>query len=142
MAKTIRTKYFLSENGIIDNNSYEKQIYIKNSAWNPPPAPLSIENKITEFEKYLKNYHQHLTQKFKCNKLTNLTPLQSKALITLKHNKNITIKPTDKNLGPAVLDTKQYIGQVLQEHLLTPSYKQLSHQEAPSLVGWSKCHGL
>jgi hypothetical protein len=57
MAKTIRTKHFLSENGIIDNNSYEKQIYIKNSAWNPPPAPLSIENKITEFEKYLKSYH-------------------------------------------------------------------------------------
>jgi hypothetical protein len=138
MAKTIRTKHFLSENGIIDNNSYEKQIYIKNPTWNPPPAPLPIENKITEFEKYLKSYHQHLTQKFKRNKLTNLTPLQSKALITLKHNKNITIKPTDKNLGPAVLDTKQYIGQILQEHLLTPSYKQLSHQEALNTMETTK----
>jgi hypothetical protein len=138
MAKTIRTKHFLSENGIIDNNSYEKQIYIKNPTWNPPPAPLPIENKITEFEKYLKSYHQHLTQKFKRNKLSNLTPLQSKALITLKHNKNITIKPTDKNLGPAVLDTKQYIGQILQEHLLTPSYKQLSHQEALNTMETTK----
>jgi len=138
MAKTIRTKHFLSENGIIDNNSYEKQIYVKNSTWNPPPAPISIENKITEFEKYLKSYHQQLIQKFKHKKLTNLSPLQSNALITLKNNKNITIKPTDKNLGPAVLDTKQYVGQILQEHLLTPSYRQLSHQEAINIMETTK----
>ncbi|MFN9979836.1 MAG: hypothetical protein ACK53Y_07980, partial [bacterium] len=75
---------------------------------------------------------------FKHKKLTNLTPLQSNALIALMSNKNITIKPTDKNLGPAVLDTKQYIGQTLQEHLLTPSYRQLSHQEAINIMETTK----
>jgi hypothetical protein len=60
MAKTIRTRYFLQTNGTTENNTYEKQIYIKNTTWNPPPAPLHIEDKITEFEKSLKFLHSQL----------------------------------------------------------------------------------
>lgn len=130
MAKTIRTRFFLRDNGITESSTYEKQIYIKNMAWNPPPAPLHIEDKITEFEKSLRNLHQQLTAKHKHNKLTNLTPFQVKTLKELKNNKDVTIKPTDKNLGPAILDTNQYISQVLKERLLTPAYRQLSHLEA------------
>jgi hypothetical protein len=40
------------------------------------------------------------------------------------------IKPTDKKLGQVVLDSREYITQVLKEHLLTPGYKQLSHKES------------
>ena len=40
------------------------------------------------------------------------------------------IKPTDKNLGPAVMDTSEYVNQVLTEHLLTKHYKQLTQTEA------------
>jgi len=129
MAKTIRTRYFLQTNGTTENNTYEKQIYIKNAAWSPPPAPLHIEDKITGFEKSLKFLHSQLLSKYKHVKRTNLTPSQVKTLNELKTNKGITIKPTDKNLGPAVLDTSQYVSQVLKEHLLTPAYKQLSQME-------------
>jgi len=63
MAKTIRTRCFLQANGTTENSSYEKQIYIKNAAWNPPPAPLHIEDKITEFDKSLKFLHSQLLSK-------------------------------------------------------------------------------
>jgi hypothetical protein len=52
----------------------------------------------------------------------------------LKRNIHIKIKPTDKNLGPAILYTSQYISQTLMEHLLTPDYRQLSHQETTSTM--------
>jgi len=54
MAYSIRTKLFLDSIGHSTNQEYEKQIYVKNSSWNPPPASLFLENKITEFEKELK----------------------------------------------------------------------------------------
>jgi hypothetical protein len=101
------------------------------TSWNPLPGPLHVEDKITEFDKTLKFLHQQLSEKHKHKKLTNLTPFQVKTLKELKNNKDkdITIKPTDKNLGPAVLNTSHYINQVLKEHLLTPAYRQLSYLE-------------
>jgi hypothetical protein len=48
----------------------------------------------------------------------------------LKANDGIIIKPTDKNLGPAAMDTSDYIQQILQEHLLTKDYQQLSQHKA------------
>jgi predicted DNA-binding protein (UPF0251 family) len=48
----------------------------------------------------------------------------------LKNNKAIMIKPTVKNFGPAVMDTSEYVYQVLKEHLLTKDYKQLTQAEA------------
>jgi len=54
---------------------------------------------------------------------------KTQALRLLKRNKNITIKPTDKNLGPAVMDTNDYINEILKEHLLINTYKQLTHTE-------------
>jgi hypothetical protein len=52
----------------------------------------------------------------------------------LKHNKHLTIKPTEKNLGPAVMETAIYTRQILTEHLLTKDYKQLSTTEAKSIL--------
>jgi hypothetical protein len=62
--------------------------------------------------------------------LSNLTPIQHNALRKLKDDKELIIKPTDKNLGPALMDRDTYIRQVLREHLLTNSYTQLSKSEA------------
>jgi hypothetical protein len=60
----------------------------------------------------------------------NLTPLQLSAMKKLRTNNSLIIKPADKNLGLAVMDTKTYIKQVLQEHLLTSRYQQLSKQDS------------
>ena len=72
-----------------------------------------IENKITEFEKALKEAEKRIVLKNKKRNLNNLTPLQTQTLTALKNNKILLIKPTDKNLGTAIMDTQLYIRQVL-----------------------------
>jgi predicted ATP-dependent protease len=62
--------------------------------------------------------------------MTNLDPLQKTILKQLQENKNIIIKPRDQNLGLAVQDRETYIKQILQEHLTTKTYQQLSPVEA------------
>lgn len=130
LARSIRTKYYLAKNTTGNSLEYEKQIYKKNLNWNPPPAPLIIEDKITEFEKAIKSFQKKLSDKYNSLKSPNLNPFQQKILLQLRKNHNIIIKPTDKNLGPAAMDTTEYIKQALQEHLLTNTYKQLSEMEA------------
>lgn len=126
LAYSIRTKHYLEENQIENETEYIKQLYVKNRNWHPPPASNTIEEGITKFEKLLKQAHNSL-QKMNLNKnLSNLTPLQSHALNSLKRNRDIVIKATDKNLGPVAIDLSRYTQQVLQEHLLTNDYQQLS----------------
>ena len=129
MARSIRICHFLQSGGINSTSHYKKQIYIKNTNWHPSPAPLTIENKITEFEKALKDKQHHLETKYTKRNLSNLTPFQTKILLKLRQNTNIVIKPSDKNLGPAVLDTSRYITQVLEEHLLTKDYRRLTRED-------------
>jgi hypothetical protein len=118
------------EHGNHNESDYIKQIYIRNPSWNPPPAPINLEDSITKFEKLLKASHNKLTLKHRNVNLSNLTALQARTLKRLRQNKELIIKPTDKNLGPALLDLDDYIQQVLQEHLLTKDYAQLTQQEA------------
>jgi hypothetical protein len=47
-------------------------------------------------------------------------------------------KPTDKNLGPSVMDTKDYINLVLTEHLLMDTYLQLTEGEAKNRLNDNK----
>jgi hypothetical protein len=94
------------------------------------PAPLHVEDKISSFEKILKEQHKALLSKNKKRSLLNLTPLQKSVLQQLRRNDKIVIKSTDKNLGPAVMDKNDYIQHVLKEHLLTKDYQQLSQNEA------------
>jgi hypothetical protein len=77
-------------------------------------------------EKQLKQAQHTLQIKYNKSNLSNLTPLRMQALNSLKKNQNIVIKPTDKNLGPAVMDLTKYIQQILQEHLLIKDYRQLT----------------
>jgi hypothetical protein len=57
IAYTIRTKHYLQTNNVKDSHEFIKQLYIRNKHWNPPPASTLIEEKLTEFEKLLKNEH-------------------------------------------------------------------------------------
>jgi hypothetical protein len=93
-----------------------------------------VEQKITDFEKALKQKQQLLEAKHKNLNVTNLTPSQAKAMRQLKTNNAIIIKPTDKNLGLTVMDTSEYIQQILKEHLLTDNYIQLTQAEAHNKI--------
>jgi hypothetical protein len=64
----------------------ETNLCKKNKLWNPPPAPLSIETKLIDFEKELKSKHAELLPKYK--RSANLTPIQANALKLLKSNKD------------------------------------------------------
>jgi len=97
--------------------------------WNPSPAPLNIEEKITELEKSLSAQLNILSLKHSNSNLCNLTYSQLLTLHSLKNNPSLTKKPTDKNLGPTIMETQQYI-QVLLEHLLTDDYMLLSTNTA------------
>jgi hypothetical protein len=130
MARSIRTHFYLKQQNSNSEENYDKQIYVKLKNWHPPPAPLEVENQITAFEKLLKDKRQKIIECSQKINLNNLTPTQQKILKNLKNNKNVIIKPTDKNLGPAAMDTEAYVEQVLQEHLLTNSYIQLTKEEA------------
>jgi hypothetical protein len=126
MAYAIRTEFHLKELGCPTDQKYEKQIYVKDKIWNPPPAPLLIETKLTEFEKKRNSKHAERLPKYKMINASNLTPIQANALKLLKSNKDFIIKPSDKNLGPAIMDTLTYVKQIFKDHLLTSAYKQLS----------------
>jgi hypothetical protein len=132
LAQSIRTKHFLNTAGFGENSEYIPQIYLKNKTWDPPPASILIEDQITNFEKSLKKEIELLQKKYKNKNISNLTPLQFKALKKLKQNTNLIIKPTDKNLGPAVMDRAFYINKILNDHLLTKDYVKLSRNEALS----------
>jgi hypothetical protein len=63
MTRAIRSTFYLKHSQVQNpDDSYEKQIYVKIKNWDPPPAPLEIEEKITSFEKELKA-KQHLKAK-------------------------------------------------------------------------------
>jgi len=85
---------------------------------------------LVDLEKALKILQQKLKSKNANRQLTNITPLQASALVILQKNKSIVIKPTDKNLGPSVMDTTDYVNQILTEHLLTDTYLQLTEGKA------------
>ena len=55
----------------------------------------------------------------------NLTKKEISSLKKLKHNKNETIKPADKNLGIVVLDTKDYINELMAQ-LTSTTYQSLT----------------
>jgi hypothetical protein len=84
-----------------------------------------------EFEKLLKAKQQELINKSKNHTLLNLTPLQRSALTKLRQNNNFIIKPTDKNLGPAVMDASTYVKQVLQ--IDKKLFTTIKRQGAPPL---------
>jgi hypothetical protein len=85
---------------------------------------------LVNLEKALKILQQKLKSKNANRQLTNITPLQASALVILQKNKSIVIKPTDKDLDPSVMDTTDYVNQILTEHLLTDTYLQLTEGKA------------
>jgi hypothetical protein len=78
--------------------------------------------------------HLALTKRIQKWNLRNLSFVQLKTLKLLKDNANIIIKPTDKNSGPAVMDTSTYIRTILTDHLLTTDCRQLSPIEAKNTM--------
>jgi hypothetical protein len=100
--------------------------FVQNTNCDPPPTSFAVEEKTLNSRKNLKQ--------LKIKNIKNFTPLQTKTLKALQDNTNYIIKPSDKSLGPAILDTNEYISLVLNEHLLSKNYQQLSVLEAKTII--------
>jgi hypothetical protein len=124
LAYKISTKHWLLHQSLTNTNPYIPQINVKLKGWNPPPASSKTEHRMTEFEKKLKkavNLNKRNTQN-----ASNLTYNQRQTLFELRNDNNFIIMPTDKNLGPVMMNRNQYI-----EHcLLTHHYIQLMKRTA------------
>jgi hypothetical protein len=60
--------------------------------------------------------------------IQNLTPTQKKTLNLLKHSKEFVAMPTDKNLGPSIMNCEAYIEQVLNLQLSPRTAKHQLNQ--------------
>ena len=128
--RSIRLKHFFSENPtnpLHDTSSKDnKKIYIK-STWQPKHKDLKLENTLVQFEqKLIKERIRVIRHSYD---RTNLTKQQQNMIKTLKKNKHLMIIPTDKNLGPAIIERDIYIKHILREHLNNPTYTQLTTEE-------------
>jgi len=101
------------------------KLFTPNMTFQPDELQPSVKNALREFEEALKQHGQaHRSH-------PNITREQKTRLRELKQDERIVILPTDKNLGPSVLDTETYIDRALQDHLLNETnYRQLSQEEA------------
>ncbi len=126
LAYSIWTACYLNDTKLTNNADYEKQIYVKNKHWNPPPSLSIIE--INWWN--LKRQQKHVIAKHNKRNLRALTYSQICTLWVLKNNSDLIIKPSGKNLGSVIIDTHHYIKQVLTEHLLSNDYKWLSMTKA------------
>jgi hypothetical protein len=136
LAYRIRTKHWLLHQNPINTTPFIPQIYVKLKGWNPPPATSNTKHRMTEFEKKLKKAVNLNTKKTK--NTSNLTYNQQQTLTKLRNDDNIIIMPTDKNLGPAVMNRNEYVEQCLTEHLLTPQYSQLTRRTALTRIELTK----
>jgi hypothetical protein len=97
------------------------------SNWKPPEAPLKHELTFDAFDEGLTAERHLLT----CTRLHNLAPSQRHVLSELSSRTDLIVPPTDKNLGPCVIERKVCIAQAFKEHLQTSNYEPTSQEAAP-----------
>jgi hypothetical protein len=90
-------------------------------------APTNFKFTFDKFDKVLADERRSLpwTRRF------NLAPSQRHVLGELTKRPDLVVLPTDKNLGPCVIERKVCIEQVLKKHLLQQkNYERLSPETA------------
>ena len=133
--------HFAADNKEADN--IDLRMYIR-SNWTPPEwtfPKAHLQDRLQNFEAELKP--QFLRRRGKPNLLQH----QQRALDALQTQRKFLIAPCDKNLGPAVIETSDYISMAFRDHLSDrKTYKRLSEQECnllqtqitKSLEAWLK----
>ncbi len=143
----IPTERFCNFNNI-DNNRFIKDLYTRcyflgtpprprptlfvRSDWSPSRSDIPIEYRI-RIDTFLESIKQQCPSKRNCS--SNLLPLQRTTLSYIRQNNNLVIFPTDKNLGPAIIDRPTYIKRALSEHLSDKTtYRQLTPSGASNRI--------
>ena len=111
------------------DTDYDPKLYIPSPNYTPPLATKQIEAALTQFETQL---HQLITANaHKSRRKHNINPSTRRLLKQLPNNKDFTVIPTDKNLGPAIMETSTYQHRCLKDHLLKQeTYQRLTPEQA------------
>ena len=83
---------------------FNPRLYV-NSEWNAPPCPNPHAKALDNFEDEINVLRQNLPS----YRRFNLRPIQRRALSILVLNNLIIVFPTDKGLGPYVIDRDGYM---------------------------------
>jgi hypothetical protein len=110
-----------------DDYAYDPKIYVRLPDWEPEPCDNTLEKELIAFRKRVYS----LVAKNKPPPRSNLTKRQEEILSSLRRAKQFIILPTDKNLGPAIMERSTYITRCFNDHLLNEStYKVLTAKKA------------
>lgn len=128
LTKDIRLKCFWSTRACRDSDDYNIKLY-KPSGFEPPEAPPPVEQALANFQSQItKSVNENL---FGQTRQHNIPMGPRKLLTALPKNKDFIVLPTDKNLGPAILDRANYKRRCLDDHLLDhKTYRRLSESAA------------
>ena len=106
LTKDIRLKHFWAQKGMdLADGDYNPKLYIK-SDWEPPEATEEIETALTQLRDSLQQ--QIRTNQRHQRRQHNLYASNRLLLRTLKESQDFIVLPTDKNLGPAILERSVY----------------------------------
>ena len=106
----VKLKMFFNDDA--DDKPVPKLYFRSN--WKPPDSEFHPE--LLERLASYRNCIQDATRNQRRSR-SNLLPPQRAALTMLRSNNNLHIFKTDKNLGPAIIETATYIQRALDEHL-------------------------
>ena len=120
------------------HDTYDPKIYVKLKKWEPDPCTIDeVEMELATF----RTQFTTLVANHKPAPASNLSKRQEKLLASLRMAKQFIIVPTDKNLGPAILERSQYMARCLSDHLLnTTTYRRLTLPESHTLRYNARAH--
>ena len=104
LERKMRMRYFM-----FNKNTNKVKTFKLPSKWVPRPAPCQ------ELENYFDAVRESVAKLKIKNQKQNLTFLERKALISLKNDKSIVIKPFDKGRGIAILNPKDYKNEIMRQ---------------------------
>ena len=124
LRRSIRLKYI--------NFPIKTEIFIpklhSTSVWPPPSAPKKVETAIDTFEK---KTTEAFKRSWKRPHIENLSAIKIDLLKKIKKERKYIVIASDKNLGPCIIEIKQYINRCLTDHLNNAAtYKELPELEA------------
>ena len=103
----------------------ENQLFLRDDGWQPTIAcDPEILVRTQAFRKQL-NLH------FRRRKVpSNLNRIQANLLTKLRNHPDFIVLNSDKNLGPVIMNRETYVRRCLTDHLLNPTYVQLTPDQA------------
>ena len=122
------TKVFFCDKRFDPHNTWTPgQLYLRSSDWSGPQLhaiPPEIHTRVSAFLSTIRPmFHKRRVRR-------NLTPIQERLLESFSNNPDFLVVPSDKNLGPVLLDRTTYVRRCLDDHLLHPTYERLTSTAA------------